>query len=96
MKELTLSEIQIIPVKPNNGLVAFASAVLNYQFYIGNIAIYSSPSSKYGYRLVFPNKNLSNGKKIDCFHPIDRNAGMYIEKVIITKYEELMLALVDK
>lgn len=42
MGNISISEIQIVPVKPNNGLVAFASCVVNNSLYIGNIAIYTS------------------------------------------------------
>jgi len=34
-----LSEIQIIPIKPQNGLVAFASFVLDSNLYLGSIGI---------------------------------------------------------
>ena len=43
MDKLEISEIQIVPIKPQNGLCAFISAVINHQFYIGNIALYTSP-----------------------------------------------------
>jgi len=39
MCELKISEIQVIPIKPKNGMVAFASCVVNDALYIGNIAI---------------------------------------------------------
>ena len=62
-----ISEIQITPIKPHNGLVAFASIIINQQFYVGDIAIYSSPSTDDGFRLVYPCKVLPNGKKINSF-----------------------------
>ena len=90
MNEIVISEIQIIPIKPQNGLVGFASCVINNQFYVGNIALYSSPSSKEGFRLVFPAKKLSSGQMVDCFHPITKEAGELITMAIINKYVELM------
>lgn len=90
MIDLTVSEIQIIPIKPQNGLVGFASAVINQQFRIANIAIYTSPSSKLGFRLVFPNKKLASGQVIDCFYPITKEAGELVSAAIIKKYVELM------
>lgn len=88
--KILISEIQIIPIKPQNGLVAFASAVLNQQFYIGNIALYTSPSTKLGFRLVFPNKKLASGQIVDCFHPISNEAEEQVSSAIIRKYVELM------
>jgi stage V sporulation protein G len=86
--ELSLTEIQIIPVKPKDGLVAFASCVVNNSLYIGNIAIYTSPSNPEGYRLVYPLKVLPNGKEINCVHPITKEAGEAIAKSIINKFKE--------
>jgi len=89
MHELLISEIQIIPVKPRDGLVAFVSCVINNSLYIGNIAIYTSPTNPEGYRLVYPMKVLPNGKEINCVHPINKEAGEIISKSIIGKFKEL-------
>ena len=64
MSEIVVSEIQIIPVKPKDGLVAFATCLIYNQLYLGNIAVYSSPTSVDGYRLVYPSKTLKNGTKL--------------------------------
>jgi len=90
MKILTIKEIQIIPVRPNNGLIAFASCVINNQFYIGDIAIHTSFSRPRGYRLVYPAKVLVNGKRMNCVYPINKETAELIENSIITKYEELV------
>lgn len=90
MCELLISEIQIIPVKPKDGLVAFGSCVINNSLYVGNIAIYTSPTNPEGYRLIYPLKILPNGKEISCFHPINKEAGEIIAKYIIGKFKELM------
>jgi len=90
MNKLEIAEIQIIPVRPQNGLIAFASCVINNQFYIGNIAIYTSPSSEDGFRLVYPIKALPTGKQINCIHPINREVGEVLHRAIIKKYQDLM------
>ena len=90
MKKLEISEINIVPLRPQNGLVAFTSAVINNQFHIGNIAIYTAPSSKLGFRLVFPNKKLVSGQIIDCFYPINKEAGALVSEAIIKEYLEVM------
>jgi len=96
MSEIVISEIQIIPVKPKDGLVAFASCVINNQFYIGNIAIYTSPTSSDGFRLVFPSKTLPTGKQIQSVYPINRQAYEIVKKAIIQKFEELMARVNSK
>jgi len=90
MSELVVKEIQIIPVKLNNGLVAFVSFVINNQFYMGNIALYTSPSSPDGYRLVYPVRALSNGAKLPLVHPINRETGFAVQEIIIEEYIKLM------
>ena len=90
MNKLDISEIQIIPVRPRNGLVAFASCVINSSIYVGNIAIYTAPSSYSGYRLVYPNKTLPNGKDTNCVYPINRDTGEIMQSMIAGKYEEVM------
>lgn len=89
MSELEISEIQIIPVKPKDGLIAFASCVINKSLYIGNIAIYTSSSLKEGYRLVYPMKVLPNGKEINCVHPINKETGDSISEAIIKKFKKV-------
>jgi DNA-binding cell septation regulator SpoVG len=84
---LTISEVEILPVRPQGGLVAFASFVLNRQFYVGNVAIRTRPTG--GYRLVFPDKTLPNGKVIQCFHPITRDATDALERAVIGRFEAL-------
>ena len=90
MSEIEISEIQVIPVKPKEGLVAFASCIVNKALYVGNIAIYTSPSTQEGFRLVYPVKTLPNGKEINCVHPINKEAGEAILKEIIRKFREVV------
>ena len=81
-----ITEINIVPVKPMSGLVAFASFVFNNQFYFGSIGIYTRPNG--GHRLTYPTKK--NGfNSINIYHPIDSVVSKYIEDTIIKKYEEL-------
>ena len=82
-----IAEIQIVPVKPHNGLVAFASFVLDNNLYLGSIAIYTRPEG--GYRLVYPTKELG-AKNINLFHPINRDFAQIVEKEIIKKFEDVM------
>ncbi len=86
--QFVVEEIEIFPVKPHGGLIAFASCILNGQLYLGNIGIHTRPDGS-GYRLVFPVKVLPNGKEIHCFHPLTRDAGDLFLQEIIRKFEEL-------
>lgn len=82
-----ITEIQIIPVKPNNGLIAFCSFILFESLYCSSIAIYSRPDGSY--RLVYPTKKLSN-KDISLFYPINKEFADSILKEVIKKFEDVM------
>lgn len=90
MNELTISEINLVPLKYKDGLVSLASCVINNQFYIGSIAIYTSPLSPDGFRLVFPTKTLNNGTKLSIAHPINKETGLIIQRQIVREYLKLM------
>lgn len=90
MNKLMITEVQIIPVKPRDGLIGFASLVMNNQIYIGSLGIHTSPSSQDGFRLVYPQKILSTGKQINCVHPINREAGDVIKRAVISKYMQII------
>jgi len=96
MNDIVISEVQIVPVKPRDGLVAFASCVINESLYIGNIAIYTSPTRPEGFRLVYPAKILPNGKDINCVYPINKQTGDLIEKEVINKYLDLISIRVNQ
>ena len=82
-----ISEIQIIPVKPHNGLLAFCSFILFNSLYCSSVAIFSRPDGNY--RLLYPTKQLS-GKAINIFHPIDKNIGLLIEQEVSNKLKDVM------
>lgn len=83
---MNISEIQIIPIKPKDGLVGFASIVFNDCLYLGSIGIYTRPQG--GFRLTYPTRKagLTN---INVFYPIRKEVASVLEKVIIDKFEEV-------
>ena len=88
--EIKISEVRVTPVKQNNGLVGFASAIINNRIYVGCIGIYTSLTSPNGFRLVYPTKLLSNGTNISICHPITKEAGLLIQEVIVSEYLKLI------
>ena len=82
-----LSEIQIIPIKPQNGLVAFASFVLDESLYLGSIGIMTRPNG--GYRLVYPTKKLAD-RNLNIFYPINREFALAIENEVVKQFEDVM------
>lgn len=82
-----LTEIQIIPIKPQNGLVAFASLVLNDNLYLGSVGIMTRLNG--GYRLTYPTKKIGI-KDLNIFYPINKQFAEQIEKEVVKKFEEVM------
>ena len=82
-----LSEIQIIPIKPQNGLVAFVSFILDESLYLGSIGIMTRPQG--GYRLVYPTKKVAE-KNLNIFYPINREFALAIENEVVKQFEDVM------
>ena len=79
-----ISEIEIIPIKPQKGLLAFANFVIDEKFFMSSIAIHSRIDGS-GYRLTYPKKNNFN-----LFHPINKKTSKEIEEAIISKFKNVM------
>jgi DNA-binding cell septation regulator SpoVG len=84
-----ITEIQIVPVKPNNGLVGFASFLLDEKLYLGSVAIYKRLNED-GYRLTFPTKKIGI-RNINIYHPVNKDVMKEIEKNVLKKAEKVFL-----
>lgn len=82
-----VTEIQIIPIKPKDGLVAFANFIYDDAFYFSSIGIYTRPHG--GYRLTYPTRKTS-AASLTIFHPINKRLAETIEAAVIQKYEEVI------
>jgi stage V sporulation protein G len=76
-------------VKPNNGIIGFASLVINNGIYLSSIAIHKKLNSK-GYRLTYPAKKASQGQLANIYHPINKETSLTIESAIFTKLKDVM------
>ena len=81
--------MQISIVKPNNGIVAFASLVIDDSIYLNSIAIHKKLSSA-EYRITYPTKKMGMENSINLFHPINKQASLAIEQAIFSKLKEVM------
>ena len=83
---MNISEVNITPVKPNDGLVAIASVVVDESIYLNSIAVFTKLDGSY--RLLYPTKNIG-GRSINIFHPINQATSHSIEKAIFEKCHQL-------
>jgi len=88
MKTMKITEIQIIPIKPREGLVAFASVVVENSLYLGSLGVYTRLDGS-GYRITYPTKKIGN-KNINIYHPINRETSKAIEEAIISEAEKIL------
>lgn len=93
--KIVIDEISISLIKPKNGLVCFASCILNRSLYLGCIAVYTTLSHSSGYRLVYPNKVATNKGVLPCFYPINQELGNELRNAIVEKLEEVMTKLAN-
>lgn len=85
---IEVSQVEIIPFRPKNGHLGFASIVINNWFYVGDIAIFSRPTG--GIRLGFPVKKLTNGESVDVCKPLNQEVEKIVEAAVMERYETLM------
>lgn len=85
-----VTEVQIKVIKPKDGLLAFASLVLDESLYISSIGIFSKLNGN-GYRITYPTKKVGD-IDLQIFHPITKELGQEIEEAIVTKTKEIFEA----
>ena len=84
---MVVSEVNITPVKPTDGLVAFASCVIDGQLYVGSLGVHQLLNGT-GYRITYPTKRIGS-RQLNYFHPVTKEAGKMIEQAIVAKCIEL-------
>lgn len=75
-----ISELQITPIKPCKGLVAFASLVLDKTLYIGSVGVYKRLDND-GYRITYPTKKVGT-RHLNIYYPVSKELGESIEQLI--------------
>jgi len=89
MDKVVISEISFYPLRPNEkGLIGFASVVFDNKLSLNSIAVYTRPDGS-DYRLLFPSRQLPNGREIQSFYPINNETYETIKKAIVDKYLEI-------
>jgi len=84
---MVVSEVSITPVKPTDGLIGFASCVIDGYLYVGSIGIHKLLDGS-GYRITYPTKKIGS-RQLNYFHPLTKDAGRLIEQAVVAKCVEL-------
>lgn len=85
---MKVTEVELAFVKPKDGLIAFASVVLDDQLYLSGIAIHRKLAGD-GYRLTYPTRRVGT-TQFHLFHPIRRPIGLAIERAIFDKLKDVV------
>lgn len=83
---MKIKNVNIIPVSRNNGLIAFASLMLDDDILLSSIAVYKKLDG--GFRLLYPSKCV-RGSEMTVFHPLNRNTSKAIEEAIFEKIKDV-------
>ena len=82
-----ISDIQIVRIKASDGLIGFVSFILDDNFYLGGIGIYTRPTG--GLRLTYPTKKHPAGC-INVYYPINKIIADYIEQAVTEKFRQII------
>lgn len=85
---MKVKKVEIVPIKPQEGLLAFASVEIDDQIYIGSIGVHKRRDGK-GYRITFPTRKVG-GYQLTICHPTTPDLSKEIESAITSKAEEVL------
>jgi DNA-binding cell septation regulator SpoVG len=85
---MQVSEVNIHLIKPQGGLIAFASLVIDDSLFLSGIGIHRKLEGD-GYRLTYPTRKAGQ-QSFEVFHPINRGTGIAIEQAVIAALKDVL------
>lgn len=86
--EHKITDVQIVPIKPNNWLIAIASVILNKSLYLWWIWVHTRLNWEW-IRLTYPTRKVWD-RDVSLYHPIIAQTWKLIEYAVSEKYKELL------
>ena len=84
---MEVTNVQLIPIRAQHGLIAFAEVVLDSCLFLSSIGVHTKLDGD-GYRITYPTKKAGSAD-IALFHPINRALSKEIEASVVAKAKEL-------
>ena len=84
---IKVAEVQFVMIRPQDGLIGFASCVIDNNFYIGSMGVHTKLDGS-GYRISYPSKRVGE-KSVNFYYPINAETGRAIEKAVSEKVDKL-------
>src|SRR5437762_3906655 len=85
---MQVTEVEIVFVKSKDGMIGFASLVVDNQLYLSGITIHRKLVGT-GYRLTYPTRKVGEAQ-FSLFHPIRKPIGLAIERAIFDKLKNVV------
>lgn len=85
---MQISEVNIHLIKPQGGLIAFASLIVDDSLFLSGIGIHCKLDGC-GYRLTYPTRKAGQ-QSFEVFHPINRATGMEIERAVFAALKDVL------
>ncbi len=84
---MKIKKVEIVPVKPSNGLIGFAHLFIEDGLYLGSIGILTKRDGG-GYRLTYPTRRVGE-TNITIFHPTTSECSKNFEKAVFLEVERV-------
>lgn len=84
---MKVSQVEIIPIRPKEGLIGFATVEMDEQLLLHSIGIHRKKDGS-GYRLTYPTRRGNSSEK-SVFHPSTPDLSKEIERCVFQKANEI-------
>lgn len=82
---MKIKRVEIIPIRPFEGLIAFANVVLEEGLYLGSIGVHRKLDG--GFRITFPTRKVGEAN-LCIYHPTQPGISKEFETAICSKAED--------
>lgn len=86
---MNIKKVEIVPIKPREGLIGFASIVIGDCFYLSSIGVHTRLDGK-GFRITYPTKKVGD-VNVAIFHPLGKELSKEIEQAIFEKAAQIFV-----
>lgn len=85
---MKVSQVEIIPIRPKEGLIGFATVEMDDQLLLHSIGIHRKKDGS-GYRLTYPTQS-GQHERGPLFHPITHELSKEIERLVFERVKNIL------
>lgn len=86
---MKIKKVEIVPIKPREGLIGFANIVIGDCLYLSSIGVHMRLDGS-GFRITYPTKKVGN-VNVAIFHPLEAELSKEIEQAIFEKAAQIFI-----